>query len=208
MDLGDFLISPRDSTRRPGPNDKIVISSRIRLARNLQGIPFPGWGKKPAAWALPIAVACGVALMVLRALEHRQIMPFAVYNLKWPVVALGVGAGLLFVLTNPPRFLEWRPLAWIGKVSYGVYVINAAFGGWLHDHFSLEQAPLIFVIQLALTLPLAALSYYLFEAPILSLKSRWPMPARAATPHPVAAPSHVGAGVLAHDASHPLDPRS
>ncbi len=27
--------------------DNIVISSRVRLARNLQGHPFPGWAKKP-----------------------------------------------------------------------------------------------------------------------------------------------------------------
>lgn len=47
MDLNEFLISPSDTAQRKGPADKIVISSRIRLARNLRGIPFPGWGKKP-----------------------------------------------------------------------------------------------------------------------------------------------------------------
>lgn len=47
MDLSEFLITPHDTARRTGPADKIVISSRIRLARNLRGIPFPGWGKKP-----------------------------------------------------------------------------------------------------------------------------------------------------------------
>lgn len=47
MDLSEFLTSPKEISRRTGPKDKIVISSRIRLARNLQGIPFPGWAKKP-----------------------------------------------------------------------------------------------------------------------------------------------------------------
>lgn len=47
MDLNEFLISPHETAHRKGPADKIVISSRIRLARNLRGIPFPGWGKKP-----------------------------------------------------------------------------------------------------------------------------------------------------------------
>jgi protein arginine kinase len=47
MDLNEFLISPKDTARRTGPNDRIVISSRIRLARNVRGIAFPGWGKKP-----------------------------------------------------------------------------------------------------------------------------------------------------------------
>ena len=29
-----------------GPNGDIVITSRVRLARNLEGIPFPGWARK------------------------------------------------------------------------------------------------------------------------------------------------------------------
>jgi peptidoglycan/LPS O-acetylase OafA/YrhL len=67
-------------------------------------------------------------------------------------------------------------VAWIGKVSYGVYVIHALFGGWLHDRFTLREAPVIFALQLAFTLPLAAASWYLFESRILRLKRHWPMP--------------------------------
>jgi len=47
MDLHQFLISPAESARRHGPHDRIVASSRVRLARNLSGLPFPGWAKKP-----------------------------------------------------------------------------------------------------------------------------------------------------------------
>jgi protein arginine kinase len=46
-DIHSFLISPADSTHRHGPHDRIVISSRVRLARNLRGAAFPGWAKKP-----------------------------------------------------------------------------------------------------------------------------------------------------------------
>jgi peptidoglycan/LPS O-acetylase OafA/YrhL len=51
----------------------------------------------------------------------------------------------------------------------------------LHRTFTLRQAPLIFVLQFALTVPLAALSWYLFESPILRHKWRWPMPRREHT---------------------------
>jgi protein arginine kinase len=44
--LHDFLIPPADSARRRGPHDQIVMSSRVRLARNLRNAPFPGWAKK------------------------------------------------------------------------------------------------------------------------------------------------------------------
>src|SRR6185436_16102689 len=47
MDLHEFLIPPAESARRHGPHDRIVMSSRVRLARNLKGAAFPGWAKKP-----------------------------------------------------------------------------------------------------------------------------------------------------------------
>src|SRR6476660_7124875 len=47
MDIHAFLTPPADSTRRKGPYDRIVMSSRVRLARNLKEAAFPGWAKKP-----------------------------------------------------------------------------------------------------------------------------------------------------------------
>lgn len=47
MTINEFLTSPADTARRDGPYNKIVLSSRVRLARNVKGMPFPGWAKKP-----------------------------------------------------------------------------------------------------------------------------------------------------------------
>src|SRR3989454_12594718 len=47
MDIHAFLIPPVESARRKGPYDRIVMSSRVRLARNLKEASFPGWAKKP-----------------------------------------------------------------------------------------------------------------------------------------------------------------
>ncbi len=47
MDIHQFLIPPSDMARRKGPHDRIVMSSRVRLARNLKEAAFPGWAKKP-----------------------------------------------------------------------------------------------------------------------------------------------------------------
>ena len=46
MNVHEFLASPADASRREGPHNRIVLSSRVRLARNLKGMPFPGWAKK------------------------------------------------------------------------------------------------------------------------------------------------------------------
>lgn len=46
LNLASFLTSPVELCRRRGPHDRIVMSSRVRLARNVKGLPFPGWAKK------------------------------------------------------------------------------------------------------------------------------------------------------------------
>src|SRR5882762_11247942 len=64
MNIHEFLVPPAETARREGPHTKIVMSSRVRLARNLKGAAFPGWAKKaeriktlevirPAVEALP-----------------------------------------------------------------------------------------------------------------------------------------------------------
>ena len=47
MDIHTFLVPPADLARRKGPHDRIVMSSRVRLARNVKEAAFPGWAKKP-----------------------------------------------------------------------------------------------------------------------------------------------------------------
>src|SRR3954467_7158580 len=46
-DIHSFLVAPAEIARRKGPHDRIVMSSRVRLARNLKEASFPGWAKKP-----------------------------------------------------------------------------------------------------------------------------------------------------------------
>ena len=46
MKIQDILSIPAEAARREGPSNKIVLSSRVRLARNLAASPFPGWAKK------------------------------------------------------------------------------------------------------------------------------------------------------------------
>ena len=74
-------------------------------------------------------------ILALHQLENRGLVPLLTYNLKWPIVAAGVGAALLIVLVRPPGFLKWFWMRWIGQISYGVYVIHALLGRPLHARF-------------------------------------------------------------------------
>jgi protein arginine kinase len=46
MKIETLLGHPSDWLRGDGPHHQIVISSRVRFARNLRGHAFPGWAKK------------------------------------------------------------------------------------------------------------------------------------------------------------------
>ena len=46
MKFPDLIASSGEWLRNDGPHHDIVISSRVRLARNLRDLPFPGWAKK------------------------------------------------------------------------------------------------------------------------------------------------------------------
>lgn len=46
MKFSGILTSGTEWLRTDGPQHDIVISSRVRLARNLMRVPFPGWAKK------------------------------------------------------------------------------------------------------------------------------------------------------------------
>jgi peptidoglycan/LPS O-acetylase OafA/YrhL len=151
--------------------DSLAVGALLAQRERAGGLPSRGIG-----WAWIVAIAAGAVLFAIHRLEPRGIAPILTYNVKWPVTALGMGAALLIAIIRPPRFLKWRWLRWIGQISYGIYVLHALLGRPLHARF--ESSLLVFVLLLVLTVPLAALSWYFFEAPILAQKRRWPMPRR------------------------------
>jgi peptidoglycan/LPS O-acetylase OafA/YrhL len=149
--------------------DSLAVGALLAQLERSGGLPVRRIG-----WAWAGALAAAVLILAMHQLETRGLVPLLTYNLKWPTVAGGVGAGLLIVLVRPPRFLQWFWMRWIGQISYGVYVIHALLSRPLHARF--DSPVVVFVLLLGLTLPLAALSWYFFEAPILAHKHRWPMP--------------------------------
>src|SRR5688572_8331714 len=46
MAIHNILTNPGEWLRSEGPHHQIVVSSRVRLARNLRSFAFPGWAKK------------------------------------------------------------------------------------------------------------------------------------------------------------------
>jgi peptidoglycan/LPS O-acetylase OafA/YrhL len=78
------------------------------------------------------------------------------------------------------RWLEWPPLRYLGKISYGLYVYHFAMTWFasriVYDLWEIpfvEGKPLVLVLTFLMTLALAAPTYRWLENPILRLKDRW-----------------------------------
>ena len=91
-----------------------------------------------------------------------------------------LGTGAVFVSILDVRVTVPRPLIYLGKISYGLYLIHLPIiwllfhdtRDWSHTWlFHSESVRLL--VTVILTFVLAALSYRYFERPILRLKSRF-----------------------------------
>ena len=105
MNLHEFLSLPAASAHREGPNQGIVLSSRVRLARNLKDLAFPGWAKKaeririyeairPAVESLPQMVACFSEAMDNLGPMDKQILVER-HLVSREHAAKGAGSGLV-----------------------------------------------------------------------------------------------------------------
>ena len=74
------------------------------------------------------------------------------------------------------RFLRWRPIVWLGLISYGLFLWQAGplvvifDQGWVSSPHWVVRFVEFAVLAVCMTIPLAALSYYLIERPFLRLK--------------------------------------
>ncbi len=81
-----------------------------------------------------------------------------------PVLHISIAFIVLHVIQNPYWVLNWGPVAWLGKVSYSLYLWQELF---------CSNASLHYGLVLALpALACAALSYYLVEQPMLRLREK------------------------------------
>lgn len=98
----------------------------------------------------------------------------AMASVGFTALGIAMGATIAWAVVTEPRWLCWRPLRWLGSVSYGLYVYHHPIALWLSAHVA--SVPVRTVFLLGVSVPVAAASWYLFEQPILALKRFVPMP--------------------------------
>lgn len=168
----------------------IVLAAASVAAQDGRG------GHVVARWVVHRAVVCwagALALYVALAplLGNPAVLSHGIYyQTPWGGLALHIGfavVALLFVApavfprpgSVPARVLSWKVLAWLGLISYGIYLwhdpllgkllAHGAYGWWPDKPFVVLTMTTIGAAVVA-----AALSYYVLERPILTLKNLTP----------------------------------
>ena len=104
---------------------------------------------------------------------YQYIWAYTLLNYWFVVIIYCVAREKMFV-----QFLDWPPLQYLGKISYGLYIYHFPLiwiAGLIRDHSFPDAAarPVILVGAFVGTVAVASLSYYMLERPFLKLKDRF-----------------------------------
>ena len=107
----------------------------------------------------------------------------------YTVLAAAAASIIAAVLAAPDgalaRGLGWRPLAWIGIVSYSLYVWHFPLFGLLGRAEPVGRGPVLYALGVVLSVPIAWLSHITIERPFRRRRRRRPgVPAAAVAPAP------------------------
>ena len=125
----------------------------------------PGWRDRlRRLTVMPVWLVCVAALIYVWITPLPYSVPME--SMLIPLVLIGT---VLHPQTVIGRALESRPLAWLGRLSYSIYLWQSAlFVGRYQSPVDLQVGPL----NVAVLLAVAAASYYLIERPVVAFGHR------------------------------------
>jgi peptidoglycan/LPS O-acetylase OafA/YrhL len=136
-------------------------------------------------WALPAGLACYVAALALTHYHPGSHIGVMVGPLGEALIFCWlIGRASAGFRGAPGRLLELRPLVYLGTITYGIYILHNLVPLPMEASADALGVPYHrggvahFVVSVALSIAIAALSWHAFEAPLNRLKRRFPMPER------------------------------
>lgn len=165
------------------PVDRMEYNTFTRLDPIALGILIALYGDrlpKLVRWQRISLLGAGVVTWIatywICVSSHPPTTSTVAVALGHSLTALASAAILLSVLGSGNAFLRNKTLLYLGKISYGLYVLHE-FAHFCAQRLLPAATPLRVIAQsiigLALTLGLAAVSYRWLESPFLRLKERF-----------------------------------
>jgi peptidoglycan/LPS O-acetylase OafA/YrhL len=121
---------------------------------------------------LALASVFFVAFLVI---TTRRDSP-ALYVGGFSLAAAAIAATLLTLIAWPPApaiaLLRFRPLTWVGRISYGLYLWHWPVRGLIFGKSAQPSSKQI-IIAIVVSFAISAFSFYLIELPFLRWKKRF-----------------------------------
>ncbi len=137
-----------------------------------------GLGLKASAWlrrvGLPIGLATTLLLEFWDAIHPHARLTLVFGDLSMTLIGCWLVLGAYYGFSGFwGRLLSWRPVAYLGKISYGLYVyhlfIRALLNPWLIK-IGVHSIVLRALVDSLASIAIAAVSWHFFESPINALK--------------------------------------
>jgi peptidoglycan/LPS O-acetylase OafA/YrhL len=136
-------------------------------------------------WIAPVAAVAMLACLAFGA-------PWRVSSFAMAVLVASV---CLREDTYLHAILKWRPLVYVGTVSYGIYLMHMLGANAARKVIGHDFGTDVFLVTVPIAIAMASVSYHFFERPILRFKSRFShVPSK--TSAPTGAPTPGSPGVL------------
>lgn len=133
----------------------VVTSTRLGFAV-VSAVVGRVWSAPVAALLLVIAITANAAQQITEIL--MVVVVVATCIVEW---------------TPLHPILRWRPLAFVGVISYGVYLLHNLCVDMVRIAIREYEGILVFAVTLVAVVVLAYLSFRFFETPLLKLKRRY-----------------------------------
>jgi len=144
------------------------------------------WYSHAQQWSAPVFIIAGGILIIICCVRHTvDRYDFVIATIGYSLIAIVYGALLLGSLRKGSwlgHLFSAKLLRFFGKYSYGLYLYHLPLASLLHpmrDYFIsrtqsfLTGSAVYLTSALAINLIVACLSFYLFESPILQLKTHF-----------------------------------
>lgn len=137
------------------------------------------WGlfPKSRAFEMVMKILAGIAglflfYLVFTLRSNNPLLFKGVFALATMAIVIVITAVVLWPGSSGFRFLRFKPLVWIGRISYGLYLWHWPVRGFVFGSRTQPGAGRI-VAAVVLSFLIAGLSFYLIERPFLKLKKRF-----------------------------------
>jgi peptidoglycan/LPS O-acetylase OafA/YrhL len=141
-----------------------LLSVLLHIKGNLKAF-------KPLLGVAPTIIA-GAAILSSFVIRDETFRFTARYSVQGAALfVLVLNFYYLKALSFAVTIMEWRWLAWVGQISYALYLWHVPIFMFLHE--AKDPTPISILITIILTFAISAVSFYFVEKPFVTLRKRF-----------------------------------